>query len=120
MNLREAAKQHEFSMEYFRLLAEVLPGATTLNQIRVAQFIGLCTARQETPPCHKEIAAALELPPATVSRAVSVFLDAGIISAIDDPNDGRKRYLLMNSDYPGSGTLDSQVKALLARYDPKD
>ena len=115
MDKRGNITQHEFGFEYFRLLADVLPGETTLNQIRVAQYIGLRSA-MGSPPCNKEIAAALHLPTTTVSRALVMFLEAKILRDIEDPDDGRRRFLIMNKDFPGSGTLDRQVRALIARY----
>jgi len=71
MNNLEAVTQHEFGMEYFSLLAEVVPGDTTLNQIRVAQYIGLRAAINGVPACHKEIYTALKLSSTTVSRVIS-------------------------------------------------
>jgi DNA-binding MarR family transcriptional regulator len=120
MNDREATSQYEFTMEFFRLLAAVMPGEITLNQVRVVQYINMCSARNEPPPCHKEIAAALEIAPTTLNRALSGFLKAGMVRELSDPKDRRKRLLIMDKSYPGSGTVDRQIKALLARYHAED
>ncbi len=105
---------HEFVQEYLGLIAQYIPGETTLNQMRILQHIALCSATGKAPPCNTEICKALEMPAPTVTRAISSFIDAGIISEEEDPQDGRKRFITINNSYQGN--LDYKVMALAKQY----
>ncbi len=101
---------HDFLQRYLGLMAQYIPGDTTLNQIRILQHIAFCSATGKSPPCNTEICKALEMPAPTVTRAISSFIGAGIISEEKDPQDGRKRFITINNSYRGD--LDYKVMAL--------
>jgi DNA-binding MarR family transcriptional regulator len=107
---------HDFVQEYLGLVSQYFPGDTTLNQIRILQHIGLRSANDGGHACNTEICEALEMSAATVTRAVTSFIEAGIISEEADPQDGRRRYVMMNQSYPLQGTLNQKVIALARQY----
>ena len=117
-NLDELAhlRQQEFIMECFKLIAEVHPGDITLNQIRIIQYIAFRSLQTGIGTMHKDICDALGLAPSTVTRAISGFVERGIITEQKDPEDGRKRFVLMNQSYPSRATLDTQLDELAKRF----
>lgn len=82
-----------YGREYLALLSEKYGGASTLNEIRVMNGIMLA---EETGCCHPgvtSLADALEMPKATVSRAVANLMAKGWVAEEADPDDRRKRLL---------------------------
>ena len=77
---------HEFVQEYLGLIAQYIPGETTLNQMRILQHIALRSAGDKGPACNTEICNVLGMSAATVTRAIASFIEAGIISEEEDPN----------------------------------
>ncbi len=116
MNPSEHKNQQLFTMEYFRLLAEYLPGSTTLNHIRVLQFIGLSSVDGGIGTTHTEICENLALKPTTVTRAIGQFIEAGVIRKRTGFDDSRQRFLMMSLNYPGLGTLDEKVEELAKKH----
>ena len=108
--------QHTFVMEYFKLLAGYLPGDATLNQIRVLQYIGLHSLDDGSGTTHTDICQSLEMKPATVTRAVTRFLGAGLISETLSLEDERQRFIAMDLGFSRKGTLDKKVEALAKNY----
>ena len=115
MNEKVAALQRELGVVYFEILAKLVPGDTTLNQLRVLGYIALRSGPRQSPACHKEICAALKMPRTTVDRAISIFLKMGIISEHVDLDDGRKRLSLVNKDYPGLESHIRRLKEMVSR-----
>ncbi len=105
---------HDFVQAYLGLVSHYIPGETTLNQIRILQYIALRSAGEEGHPCNTEICKTLGMSAATVTRAISSFIEAGIISEEDDPKDGRRRFIIISDDYRGD--LDYKVIALAKQY----
>lgn len=120
MEKSEHKNQQLFTMEYFKILSDYLPGKTTLNQIRVIQFIGLGCLDDGPGTTHSEICESLELNPTTVTRATGRFIQAGLIRHEIAPEDGRQRFLMMGSKYRGHGNLDENVKELAQKYFRED
>jgi DNA-binding MarR family transcriptional regulator len=115
MNEKLAALQRELGVVYFEILAKLVPGDTTLNQLRVLGYISLRSGLHQSPACHKEICATLKMPRTTVDRAISIFLKMGIISEHVDLDDGRKRLSLVNKDYPGLESYTRRIKEMASR-----
>lgn len=107
---------HEFVNAYLGLVAEYLPGETTLNQIRILQYIGWQSALIEGQTFHSDICQALGMSASTVTRAIGSFIEVGILTEKVDPNDGRRRCVMMSTNYPARGTLDVKVIAMARRY----
>ena len=105
---------HDFVQTYLGLIAQYIPGETTLNQLRILQYIALRSAGEEGHPNNTEICKALGMSATTVTRAISSFIEAGVISEEEDPQDGRKRFITINDGYRGD--LDHKVIALAKQY----
>lgn len=107
---------HEFVTEYLALIAQHVPGDTTLNQIRILHYIDMRTARQKGHTSHSEICAALDMPAATVTRAVASFIEAGIVREEVDDWDGRRRMVMVSQPHATGNTLDQQIIELAKRF----
>ena len=105
---------HDFVQEYLGLIAQFIPGETTLNQMRILQHIALRSAGDKHPVCNTDICNALGMSAATVTRAIASFIGAGIISEEEDPKDGRRRFIMVSDGYRGD--LDYKVIALAKKY----
>lgn len=109
------ATQQEFVYRSMNIVAEFYGGETTLNQIRVAQYVNWQSGVLDHPTTHQEICAALDMPPSTVTRAIAKFINLGWLIEKTDPDDGRKRINLINLDNPKmDGSLDYQLLQLAA------
>jgi len=111
-----AKHQQLFSMEYFTLLADYVPGDTTLNQLRILEYISLSCLDDRSGTTHTEICQALDMNKTTVTRTIARFVAAGVISQESSPADGRQRLVTMSPTYFRKGTLDEKVRLLAVRY----
>jgi len=91
---------YRFKVDVVDLLAKHFGGQRTLNHLRVGNFIGLCCQCEGRPTSNQEIAQALGLSRATVSRIVSDFIQCGWVAESPHPEDGRKRLLVVPPDHP--------------------
>jgi len=107
---------HDYCKDYLALLAQHFPVDITLNQPRILQYIGLRSSRGEGHTSHKDICATLEMPPSTVTRAISAFIDSGVLQEVVDPEDGRRRLISVSRSYPTRGQLNEQVIELARKY----
>ena len=107
---------HDFVKDYLSLLGETIPGSTTLNQIRILHFIALKSDRGDGYTRHTEICQALDISPATVSRAVASYIDAGVLAETPDPADARKRCVSVNAEYFSPRSLERKVIALARQH----
>jgi len=110
MDEATALRDQEFAREFLDLIAEYVPGSYTLNQIRILQYIYLCSDYRGRPATHGEICRALRLSAPTVSRAIALFLETGMIQEQPDPSDGRRRLLL------GERVSDSNRQQMSQRF----
>lgn len=90
---------YRFKKEFVDLLAEHFGGHTTLNHLRVGNYIGLRSQYEIEPTSNGQIAQALGLSRATVSRIVSDFIQCGWVRETSHPDDGRKRLLVITPDH---------------------
>jgi len=110
------ATQQEFVYRSLNVVAEFHSGETTLNQIRVAQYINWQSACLGHSTTHQDICAALDMSASTVTRAIGKFIDLGWVLEKTDPDDGRKRLNSTNLDNPEmDGTLDYRLLQLAAK-----
>ena len=81
-----------FARDYYRVLAEFLPGDTTLNELRVLTAVAEAASKGE-PTSVSEIADVNDISRATVSRLITQWMAAGQITEEPHPKDGRRRRL---------------------------
>ena len=110
MNPESLAETQEVILEFLTTLARHVSGDVTLNQIRVLQFINLCSRYRGEATSNVKLCSELDLPSATVSRAIVKFIEAGIISDKVDPDDGRGRLVVGTGVMPGTNQhLDPEL-----------
>jgi DNA-binding MarR family transcriptional regulator len=98
-------------------MARHVAGDYTLNQIRVLQYAHMCWRYRSAPTTHADICRELQLPSATVSRAIGKFIEVGILREELDPADGRRRLVSGTGRLPGSNVdLDRELADFFSRY----
>jgi DNA-binding MarR family transcriptional regulator len=107
---------HDFLQKYLGLISQYVPGDTTLNQIRIIQYIVWRSASDKGYACNTEICDALGMSAATVTRAICAGTTAGIISEEEDPRDGRRRLVMMSKKWWRRATLDQKAIELARQY----
>ena len=115
---------HGFMLDILNLLAEHFGGQTTLNHLRIGNYIGLRSLHGNRPTNNKEIAEDLALSRATVSRIVSDFVEHGWVVEEPHPEDGRRRQLRITPEHPSADRYErafrSHLNDLLDRYDSSE
>jgi len=106
------AKQQEFVYQSLNIISQYNAGDTTLNQMRVAQYISWQSDYLGHAATHQEICGALDIPAPTVTRAIAKFITLGWMTEEVDPGDGRKRITTINPDTEFHGKLDRKLRNL--------
>lgn len=104
---------YEFKVELLELMAEHFGGQSTLNHLRVGNFIGKSSQYYDRPTTNAEIASALRLSRATVSRIVNDFVGAGWVTEYAHPDDGRKRLLTITPGHPKGDQFERAFRRCL-------
>lgn len=111
---------YSFKVELLELMAEHFGGQTTLNHLRVGNFIGKRSQYDDRPTTNAEIARGLRISRATVSRIVSDFVRAGWVTEYAHPDDGRKRLLVITPGHPKGDRFERafrrRLNDLLTQY----
>jgi len=77
-------------VEYLNIIASVLPGELTLNQLRILTVLNMVSRYAQVPVSNKQLATNLKLPESTVSRAIIGFQEKGWVVGRKDPDDARR------------------------------
>jgi predicted transcriptional regulator len=112
---RAVSEIYRFKVDLVDLLARHFGGQRTLNHLRVGNFIGLCCQCDGRPTSNHEIAQALSLSRATVSRIVSDFVQAGWVTEFPHPEDGRRRLLMIPPDHPRVDEFERALRKRLSK-----
>ncbi len=118
---RELSKLELKSAHYMKsLIGEVLSllslhfkGATTINHLRIGHYIGQISLYENRPTNNAEIATALGIPRATVSRIVSDCVEKQWVVERADPDDGRKKLLYIEPDHPLADNFEKDFRQLV-------
>ena len=81
-----------FAKDYYDILAEFVPGDTTVNELRILTALAMASC-SGTGTSVSEIAEKTGISRATVSRLVTQWMEAGRITESPHPKDGRRRIL---------------------------
>jgi DNA-binding MarR family transcriptional regulator len=110
----------EFTADVLGLLSRHFGGDTTLNHLRIGNYIGIQTLFHDRPTTNKEIANALGISPSTVSRTVTEFIARGYVGEQSHEDDGRIHLVSIINRHPlaeGFETeLHKRVRGLLNSY----
>lgn len=91
------ARRRQYVKDCLTLISEYFPGNTTLNQIRIAQYIGMRSVGGKGHTSHSEICRDLGMSASTVTRAVAGFIESGLLKEEVDPADSRRRQVTLNA-----------------------
>lgn len=103
----------ELMHEIFELLAEQFDGDTTLNSLRIGNYIGLKSLYYGTPTNNTDISKTLNISPSTVSRLVTNLVSQGYVAETAHPSDGRVRLIGITTDHPQQQSFEGNVKQVL-------
>lgn len=92
MTTEETAQLVDVAREFYDLLASLLPGDTTLNELRVLTEVA--SSKSGTSVC--EIAKRTGVSTTTVSRLIGQWSNAGQIVERPHPDDGRRKILTLS------------------------
>jgi DNA-binding MarR family transcriptional regulator len=110
----------EFTADVLSLLSRHFGGDTTLNHLRIGNYIGIQTLFYGRPTSNKEIANATGISPSTVSRTVTEFIARGYIREQQHDDDGRINLISIINSHPLAegfeAELHKRVRGLLNSY----
>jgi DNA-binding MarR family transcriptional regulator len=82
----------EASAAFFSHLCSIVPGSTSLNELRLLTSIGLATLKDQHIGVT-ELSAELGIPLSTASRLIAKLCEDGRVVSIKHPRDDRRRTL---------------------------
>jgi DNA-binding MarR family transcriptional regulator len=110
----------EFTADVLSLLSRHFGGDTTLNHLRIGNYIGIQTLFYGRPTTNKEIANATGISPSTVSRTVTEFIAHGYVREQSHEDDGRIHLVTIIDNHPHAErfetALHKRVTDLLNSY----
>jgi DNA-binding MarR family transcriptional regulator len=86
----------EMCAAFYAHLLSIVPGSTSVNQLRVLSAIGLASFKDEHVGIT-ELATQLGIPLSTASRIVAKLCDKGCVISVKHPRDDRRRSLNFSS-----------------------
>jgi DNA-binding MarR family transcriptional regulator len=91
----------EWCASLYAQLASIVPGSTSVNELRVLTAIGLATLKDEHIGIS-ELARELKLPLSSTSRLVARLRGAGVVTSVKHPLDDRRRSLQVSTKHMAS------------------
>lgn len=104
---------HAFIGEILRLLSLHFEGQTTINDLRIGNYIGLMSLYEGEPTSNKQISDALGIPRSTVTRIVTDFIEQKWVVEKPHPEDGRKKQLFIVPGHPLADNFESDCRAVI-------
>jgi DNA-binding MarR family transcriptional regulator len=95
------------------LLSLHFKGHTTLNDLRIGNFIGLMSHYDTEPTSNKRISAKLGIPRSTVSRIVTDFIEQKWVTEHPHPEDGRKKQLSIATGHPLADNFEKDFRVII-------
>jgi DNA-binding MarR family transcriptional regulator len=111
--LRSTHELYRLKKDIVDLLAQHFGGHTTLNHLRVGNIIGLSSQYESRPVSNHEIAKALGISRATVSRIVADFIRCGWVRETPHPEDGRRRLLVITPEHEHADKFEREFRRLV-------
>jgi len=104
---------HAFVGEILHLLSLHFKGQTTINDLRIGNYIGLMSLYETEPTSNKDISDALSIPRSTVSRIVTDFIEQKWVVEKPHPEDGRRKQLFIVPGHPLADNFERDFRALI-------
>lgn len=103
----------DFMSRVLALMARHFRGDSTLNHLRIGNYIGLRDLFDGTATTNKEISEALGIPTSTVSRIVTELMKRGYVAETLHPDDHRIRLLRIVPGHPLAQGFETELHMLL-------
>lgn len=107
----------DFAKQFYEILAEFVPGDTTVNELRILTAVAVASATEEGTSVS-EIAETYGISKGTVSRLITTWMAAGRISESPHPKDGRRRILSFSDEARRFSRHWAQRLATILPMDP--
>jgi len=104
---------HAFIGEVLRLFSLHFEGQTTINDLRIGNYIGLRSHYGTEATSNKEISDALGIPRSTVSRIVTDFIAQKWVVEKPHPDDGRRKQLFIVPGHPLADSFERDFRGLI-------
>ena len=88
----------ELCAAFYAHLCSIVPGSTSINELRVLTSIGLATLKDQHVGVT-ELATELDIPLSTASRIVAKLCEDGAVVSIRHARDDRRRSLRISPDH---------------------
>jgi hypothetical protein len=98
------------------LLAQHFNGESTINSLRIGNYIGLKSIYQFSPTTNKDMSQVLGISPPTVTRIVSGLIESGYVVESVHPDDGRVRLIAITTDHPLENAFEGEMRAVLHEF----
>lgn len=105
-----------FFVHWLSTVANYLPGATTLNQMRIVQFVAFMDGDINRPVCATEISRTLGIPLTTVSRTVASLVERKELKEKRSETDDRVSYVLLREGNPIREPLNADIMDLMHEH----
>ena len=106
----------ELMNQVLSLLSNHFSGESTLNSLRIGNYIGLKSIYRLEPTNNKDISRSLNIAPSTVTRIVTNLIDRGYVVESTHPDDGRIRLIAIIEDHPLQHGFEAELRALVHEF----
>jgi DNA-binding MarR family transcriptional regulator len=124
VELESTRRLKQFLADTLQLLSKHFGGESTLNHLEIGNFIGQISHYEHRPTSNSEISEVLNISRSTVSRIVGDCIEKGWVSERQDPEDGRRKKILMPREHPHADLFERDfrvlVNAILESYSDKE
>ena len=103
----------ELMNQVLGLLAKNFSGETTINSLRIGNYIGLKSIYRLEPTNNKDISRALKISPSTVTRIVTNLIDRGYAVESSHPDDGRIKLIAIVDAHPLQTAFESELRGVV-------
>ena len=106
----------ELMYQVLGLLASNFSGETTINSLRIGNYIGLKSIYRLEPTNNKDISRSLKIAPSTVTRIVTHLIDRGYVIESSHPDDGRIKLIAIVDAHPLQTGFESELRKVVRDF----
>jgi len=103
----------ELMFKVLGLLSEHFKGETTINNLRIGNYIGLKSIYRHEPTNNKDISQALSIPSPTVTRIITTLIKQGYVVETNHPDDGRRRLVSIIANHPKEHGFETDLRQIV-------
>ena len=106
----------ELMNQVLGLLSNHFSGESTLNSLRIGNYIGLKSIYRLEPTNNKDISRSLNIAPSTVTRIVTNLIDRGYVVESTHPDDGRIKLIAIVDGHPLQTGFEAGLRDLIRDF----